>query len=167
MHKLCILLSSLFAFYSSLSFGCSAVHLHNKPNLLLQPINSFYQWANNTYGDGHGRSESVTELKANIDCYFAEKIIHTLNGKQVATGRNDLYQRFKILAQKYKTVTVKLPFKDILIDTVNNKVAIAYSVHFIAKSGADKTYQAQTIFRIANNKIVRFDEVSSPSEDHL
>lgn len=93
--------------------------------------------------------------------------MHRLNGKIVAISVEDIFKRFLRLRNKYDYVLVDRPFKEILVDTENDKVAIRYQIRFHLKNGDNKNIYALTIFKIKNDQLVEFNEISSVMSDHL
>lgn len=134
---------------------------------MIQAVLRFHQWANSVYGKPSMQPIKGHELKANLEKIFNPNITHWLNGDMVATSIDDLYKRFSILGHKYDSVRVILPYDEISADTFSKKVTIRYRIIFHMKDGKEKIIYALSMFKVENNRLSEFNEVSTTKLDHL
>lgn len=134
---------------------------------LVGAVTRFHTWANGIYGKPGEKAIAPNELRKNLETIFNPNVTHLLNGEMVATSVNDLFQRFSLLGKKYDSVTVALPYDEVSVDTDAHKVAIRYHIDFKLKDGNSKQIQALSLFKVENNRLSEFNEVSTTKVDHL
>ncbi|WP_121605153.1 nuclear transport factor 2 family protein [Virgibacillus sp. Bac332] len=104
--------------------------------------------------------EIIVNLNINqIPEYFSEQYIQVTDG--VRTNMIDFTNHIVTLKEHVASMSVS-PFYDFLFDKAKQTVTLRYIVHVNKKNGETGDVEVIAIFELANNKIIRCNEMTCP-----
>lgn len=104
--------------------------------------------------------EIIVNLNINqIPEYFSEQYIQVTDG--VRTNMIDFTNHIVTLKEHVASMSVS-PFYDFLFDEAKQTVTLRYIVHVNKKNGETGDVEVIAIFELANNKIIRCNEMTCP-----
>jgi len=118
-------------------------------------IKKLFEWVNANATSSASVSENqFTE-------FFTPNVVYEVNGQQVASSVQALYQHFQHLKATRTSYSVTLPISAVVADDDDNEAALIYKVNVTLKDGTQRTAHCAAVIKFQNGKIANWKSIDA------